>query len=160
MLEHEAKQHGVKGDWIEGRDVLAAMRALWCRTKPTMQKNVRNMRRQASETDSIGDVTSAMDGGQAVKRHIILMLSATLNRPLTAPLCCRIRPDRRSCGRERTATRRLVKGNVGRVRGVVCRAMPLKIGSLDVEGSTLVGTLILDFAINWGAWIIASIFQA
>lgn len=37
--------------------------------------------------------------------------------------------------------------------------MPLEIGSLTVKETSLVGTLLLDFGINWGAWIIASIFQ-
>ena len=87
------------------------------------------------------------------------MLSSALNRPyLTAPFS-HIRPYRRSRRGERTDNRRLGKRNVGRIRGVVRRAMPLEIGNLSLEGTTLVGTLVLDFAINWGAWIVASTFQ-
>jgi len=37
--------------------------------------------------------------------------------------------------------------------------MPLEIGSLSLTGTTLVGTLILDFAINWAAWAVAALLQ-
>lgn len=37
--------------------------------------------------------------------------------------------------------------------------MTLEIGSLTVKETSLVGTLILDFGINWAAWIVASTFQ-
>lgn len=37
--------------------------------------------------------------------------------------------------------------------------MTLKIGSLNLEETSLVGTLILDFAINWGAWVFAALLK-
>eukprot|EP00210_Caulerpa_lentillifera_P007677 g7328.t1 len=46
-----------------------------------------------------------------------------------------------------------------RFRSTKAITMPLEIGSLSVKASTLVGTLILDFGINWIAWIVASVFQ-
>eukprot|EP00803_Ostreobium_quekettii_P005900 evm.model.scf_59.1 EVM.evm.TU.scf_59.1 scf_59:414-3131(-) len=37
--------------------------------------------------------------------------------------------------------------------------MGVQFGSLDVREMSLVGTLVLDFAINWLAWGVAAIFQ-
>lgn len=39
------------------------------------------------------------------------------------------------------------------------KTMTLKIGSLNLEETSLVGTLILDFAINWGAWVFAALLK-
>lgn len=72
-------------------------------------------------------------------------------RQLNRPTRDWITKQSRGCG-----VRRHLGSDRCRVR---VSAMTLEIGSLSVKGTSLVGTLIVSFGINWGAWVIASILQ-
>lgn len=43
--------------------------------------------------------------------------------------------------------------------GAAATEMAVSFGNLDSREMSLVGTLILDLALNWGAWVIAAIFK-
>lgn len=43
--------------------------------------------------------------------------------------------------------------------GVAATEMAVSFANLDSREMSLVGTLILDLALNWGGWVIAAIFK-